>query len=121
MSKGTVNKVVLIGRLGQDPEVRYIPAGDAIANFRIATNDGYKDKDGKYIDQVEWHTIKCWRKLAEMVASFVKKGQLVCIDGKLKTEKWQDKDGSDRYTTYILANDIQLLGSKPGETDGEAQ
>lgn len=112
MAKGTVNKVILIGRLGADPDVRYTQTGDAIASFTLATSEGYKDKNGQYVDQTEWHTVKCWRKLAETVGEYVRKGHSLYVEGKLKTEKWQGEDGKDKYKTYILANEINMLSSK---------
>ena len=115
MAKGTLNKVILIGRVGADPEVRYMPNGTAIANIRLATNDGYKDKNsGEYVDSTEWHRVVCFGKLGEIVSQYVKKGKLVYIEGRLKTNKWQDKNGQDRYSTDIVANEMQLLGNNTG-------
>jgi single-strand DNA-binding protein len=111
MAKGTVNKVVLIGRLGGDPDVRYMPNGNAVANFTLATNDGYKDRQsGQFVEQTEWHRIAVFGRLAEIVAQYLKKGGLVYIEGRIRTRKWQDQNGQDRYTTEILVNELQLLG-----------
>ena len=115
MAKGTLNKVILIGRVGADPEVRYMPNGNAIANVRLATNDGYKDKNtGQFVESTEWHRIVCFNKLGEIVAQYVKKGTLLYIEGRIRTNKWQDQSGQDRYSTEIVANEMQFLGSKDG-------
>ena len=119
MAKGTLNKVLLIGRVGADPEVRYMPNGTAVANIRLATNDGYKDKNtGDYIESTEWHRVVCFGKLGEIVSQYVKKGRQVYIEGRIKTNKWQDKNGQDRYSTDIIANEMQMLG---GNTSGDSQ
>ena len=115
MAKGTLNKVQLIGRVGADPEVRYMPNGTAVANIRLATNDGYKDKNsGDYVESTEWHRVVCFSKLGEIVSQYVKKGKLIYIEGRIKTNKWQDKNGQDRYSTDIIANEMQLLGGNSG-------
>ena len=120
MAKGTMNKVILIGRVGADPEVRYMANGNAVANIRLATNDGYKDKNtGDFIESTEWHRVICFNKLGEIVNQYVKKGRLVYIEGRIRTNKWQDKSGQDRYTTEIVANDMQLLGGS-GDTASPA-
>ncbi len=111
MSKGTLNKVILIGRVGADPEVRYMPNGNAVANIRLATNDGYKDKaTGQMQESTEWHRVVSFGKLAEIVGQYVQKGKLLYIEGRIRTNKWQDQAGQDRYTTEIIASDIQFLG-----------
>ncbi len=111
MAKGTVNKVIIIGRLGQDPEVRYMPNGGAVANVNVATNDGYKDKQtGQYIDVTEWHRVVIFNKLAEVVQQYCKKGSQLFVEGRIRTNKWTDQTGQDRYTTEIVANEIQLMG-----------
>jgi single-strand DNA-binding protein len=111
MAKGTVNKVIILGRLGQDPEVRYMPSGNAVANVNIATNDGYKDKQtGQYIDVTEWHRVVIFNKMAEVVQQYCKKGSQLYVEGRIRTNKWQDQTGADRYTTEIIANEIQLMG-----------
>lgn len=109
----SVNKVILIGRLGADPEVRYTNGGDAVCNFRMATSEVWKDKGtGEKKERTEWHRIVTWRKLGETCGQYLKKGKEVYIEGKLQTRKWQDRDGNDRYTTEIVANDMRFVGSK---------
>ncbi|WP_192485316.1 MULTISPECIES: single-stranded DNA-binding protein [Cysteiniphilum] len=116
MAKGTVNKVVLIGRLGGNPEVRYMPNGNAVANISLATNDGYKDKNtGQYIDVTEWHRVVIFGRQAEVVQQFTQKGSLLYVEGRIRTNKWTDQNGQDRYTTEIVANDIQLMASSSGQ------
>ncbi|WP_151193806.1 single-stranded DNA-binding protein [Cysteiniphilum sp. JM-1] len=116
MAKGTVNKVVLIGRLGGNPEVRYMPNGIAVANISLATNDGYKDKQtGQYIDVTEWHRVVIFGKQAEVVQQFTQKGSLLYVEGRIRTNKWTDQNGQDRYTTEIVASDIQLMASNNGQ------
>ena len=111
MAKGTVNKVILLGRLGADPEVRYMPSGSAIANLSVATNDGYKDKQtGEYKESTEWHRVVLFGRTAEVAGEYLKKGGMVYIEGRIRTTKWQGKDGQDRYTTEVVAASMQLLG-----------
>lgn len=113
MAKGTVNKVTILGRLGVDPELRYMPNGNAAINLRIATTDGYKDRNtGEFIENTEWHRVVAFGKPAEIMGQYCKKGTLLYIEGRLKTNKWQDQSGQDRYTTEIVANEFQLIGSK---------
>lgn len=117
MARG-VNKVILIGNLGKDPEVRYSPNGGAIANITLATSESWKDKNtGEQVDKTEWHRIVFFRRLAEVVGEYLKKGSKVYIEGKLQTRKWQDKDGQDRYTTEIVANEMQMLDSRSGSAE----
>ncbi len=114
MARG-VNKVILIGNVGQDPETRYMPSGKAVTNLRIATSESWKDKQtGEQREQTEWHTVVMYDRLAEIAAEYLKKGSQVYIEGKLRTRKWQDKEGRDRYTTEINANEMQMLGSRAG-------
>lgn len=114
MARG-VNKVILIGNLGKDPEVRYSPNGGAMANVTIATSESWKDKNtGEQVDKTEWHRVVFFRRLAEIVGEYLKKGSKVYIEGKLQTRKWQDKDGNDRYTTEVVANEMQMLDSRGG-------
>jgi len=116
MSKGTLNKVILIGRVGADPEVRYMPNGNAVANVRLATNDGYKDKNtGQFVESTEWHRVVLFNKLGEIAGQYLQKGRLVYIEGRIRTSKWQDQSGQDRYTTEIVANEMQLLGGASRE------
>ncbi len=119
MSRGTLNKVILIGRVGADPEVRYMPSGNAVANVRLATNETYKDKTtGQNQDLTEWHRVVMYGKLAEIVGQYVQKGKLIYIEGRIRTNKWQDQSGQDRYTTEIIANEMQLLGGGNREESG---
>ena len=114
----SLNKVLLIGNLGRDPEVRYMTNGEAVANFSIATTESWKGKDGQKQERTEWHSIVMYRKLAEIAGQYLKKGSAVYIEGKLQTRKWQDKDGKDRYTTEIIADEMKMLGGggeKPQE------
>ena len=104
-----MNKAMLTGRLGRDPELLYTRKGTPVLSMRIATNESYTDKDGNKVDKAEWHTVICFSRLAENCASYLKKGSLVSLDGSLQTRKWQDKDGNDRYTTEIRARHIEFL------------
>jgi len=114
MARG-INKVILVGNLGRDPEVRYTPNGGAIANLTIATSEQWKDKQtGQNQDRTEWHRVVMFGRLGEIAGEYLKKGSQVYIEGKLQTRKWQDKDGNDRYTTEIVANEMQMLGSSGG-------
>ena len=118
MARG-INKVILIGNLGQDPEVRYMPQGGAVANLSIATSESWKDKaTGEMKEQTEWHRVVIYQRLAEIAGEYLRKGSKVYIEGKLKTRKWQDKDGVERYTTEIIANELQMLD---GRGDGQQQ
>ncbi|MFZ9035176.1 MAG: single-stranded DNA-binding protein [Francisellaceae bacterium] len=113
MAKGTVNKVILLGRLGVDPEVRYMPSGTTVANIRMATNDAYKDRQsGQLIENTEWHRVVVFGKSAEVVAQYCRKGSMLYIEGRIRTNKWQDQNGQDRYTTEIVATEVQLMGSR---------
>lgn len=109
----SVNKVILVGNLGKDPDTRFMPNGDAATNFTIATTESWKDKSGDKKESTEWHRISAFGKLGEICGEYLKKGSAVYIEGKLKTRKWQDKDGQDRYTTEIIADRMQMLGGKP--------
>jgi single-strand DNA-binding protein len=106
----SVNKVILIGNLGSDPEVKYTPSGTAVANFNIATNESWLNKDGKKEERTEWHKIVVWSKLAELCGEYLAKGRPVYLEGRLQTRDWNDKDGNKRYTTEIVAQTIQFLG-----------
>jgi len=121
MAKGSVNKVILIGNLGRDPEVRYTPNGLAVANITIATTEMWKDKQsGDNQERTEWHRIVCYNRLAEIVGEYLRKGSKVFIEGRLQTRKWQDKNtNQDRYTTEIIADSLQMLDSK-GSSSGSA-
>lgn len=112
----SVNKVILIGNLGADPERRAFPNGDAVVNLRLATTDKWKDRQtGEEREQTEWHRVVLYRRLAEIAAQYLKKGAPVYIEGRLRTRKWQDKDGQDRYTTEIEASELRMLGAAPGK------
>ena len=111
-TKGTLNKTMLIGRLGQDPELKYTPKGAAVLSMSVATNTCYKDQAGEKQDQTEWHRVVMWRKLAETIAQYAKKGNRVYVEGKLATRSWEDKDKIKRYTTEVVADHCQLLESK---------
>jgi len=115
MGKRGVNKVILLGNLGNDPEVRYMPNGDAVANVSLATSESWKDQSGAQQEKTEWHRLVFYRKLAEIVGHYIKKGSRIYVEGKLKTRKWQDQQGNDKYTTEITVTDMQMLG---GNEDG---
>ncbi len=108
----SVNKVILIGRLGKDPETRYMPNGEAVTNVTLATSENWKDKSGVKQEKTEWHNLVFYRRLAEVAGEYLKKGSMVYVEGKLQTRKWQDKEGRDRYTTEIIADQMQMLGGK---------
>jgi single-strand DNA-binding protein len=111
----SVNKVILVGNLGADPEVRYLPSGDAVANIRLATTDRYKDKaSGEFKEMTEWHRVSFFGRLAEIVSEYLKKGSSVYIEGRIRTRKWQAQDGTDRYSTEIVADQMQMLGGRSG-------
>ncbi|HYC38315.1 MAG TPA: single-stranded DNA-binding protein [Usitatibacter sp.] len=114
----SVNKVILIGNLGRDPETRYMPDGGAITNISIATTDTWKDKQGEKQEKTEWHRVAFFGKLAEIAGEYLKKGSQVYVEGRLQTRKWQDKDGNDKYTTEIVADRMQMLGSRQGMGGG---
>jgi single-strand DNA-binding protein len=109
----SVNKVILIGNLGKDPETRYMPNGDAVTNITLATTETWKDKNGEKQEKTEWHRVTFYRKLAEIAGEYLKKGRPVYVEGRLETRKWTDKAGVERYTTDIIANDMKMLGEKP--------
>ncbi len=114
MARG-INKVIIVGNLGQDPETRYMPSGSAVTNFTVATNESWKDKQtGEQKDRTEWHRVAMFGRLAEIAAEYLRKGSQVYIEGKLRTRKWQDRDGKDRYTTEIIADEMQMLGGRGG-------
>ena len=118
----SVNKVILVGNLGADPETKYMPNGDAVANIRLATTESWKDKaSGEKKEITEWHRVVFYRKLAEIVGQYLKKGSSVYIEGRIRTRKWQDKEGQERYTTEIEANEMQMLGGKPAGDSAQSQ
>jgi single-strand DNA-binding protein len=116
----SVNKVIIIGNLGRDPETRYMPEGGAITNISVATTETWKDKQGEKQEKTEWHRVAFFGKLAEIAGEYLKKGSQVYVEGRLQTRKWQDKDGADKYTTEIVANAMQMLGSRQGMGGGGA-
>jgi single-strand DNA-binding protein len=121
MARG-INKVILIGHLGQDPETRAMPSGSAVANLRIATTESWRDKaSGETKESTEWHSVALFGRTAEVAAQYLRKGSQVYIEGRLRTRKWQDKSGADRYTTEIVANDMQMLGGRSGGGGGETR
>ena len=117
----SVNKVILVGRLGQNPEVRYTPSGAAVANFSIATNEAWTDKAGQKQERTEWHRIVVWGKQAENCAQYLSKGRQAYIEGRLQTREWQDKEGQKKYTTEIMAQTVQFLGQGTGAGAGAGQ
>jgi len=115
----SVNKVIIVGNLGRDPEVRYTPNGSAVCNVSVATTRSWKNKDsGDKNEETEWHRVVFYDKLAEIAGEYLKKGRSVYVEGRLKTRKWQDKDGAEKYTTEIIATDMQMLGSREGMGGG---
>jgi single-strand DNA-binding protein len=117
----SVNKVILVGNLGRDPEIRYLPSGEQVANVTIATSSKYKNKTGEMVEETEWHRVTFFGKLAEIVGQYLKKGRSVYVEGRIKTRKYTDKDGVEKYATDIIANEMQMLGSREGagEPSGE--
>ncbi|HNP64295.1 MAG TPA: single-stranded DNA-binding protein [Woeseiaceae bacterium] len=117
MARG-INKVIIVGNVGGDPETRYMPSGSAVTNLTVATNESWKDKQtGEKKERTEWHRVAMFNRLAEIAAEYLRKGSQVYIEGKLRTRKWQDKDGQDRYTTEIIADEMQMLGGRGGSGD----
>ncbi|MEL6615717.1 MAG: single-stranded DNA-binding protein [Bacteroidota bacterium] len=117
MARG-INKVILVGNLGSDPELRYTGSGTAVCNFSLATSESYKDRDGNQVENTEWHRIVAWARLAEICGEYLKKGRQVYIEGQLQTRQWEDKDGNTRYTTEIKAREMQMLGSRDDNGGG---
>ncbi|MDH3640301.1 MAG: single-stranded DNA-binding protein [Gammaproteobacteria bacterium] len=114
MARG-INKVILVGNLGADPETRYMPSGSAVTNLSVATSESWKDKQtGEQKDRTEWHKVAMFNRLAEVAAEYLRKGSQVYIEGKIRTRKWQDRDGNDRWTTEIIADEMQMLGGRGG-------
>ena len=116
----SVNKVILIGHLGKDPEVRHLEGGNSVANFTMATNEYYKDKQGTRVERTEWHNIAAWRNLAELAEKYLRKGHQVYVEGRIRTRQYQDKDNQTRYITEIIAEEITMLGSgRAAGTEGQ--
>jgi len=117
-----INKAILVGRLGSDPEVRYTPSGVAVANFNIATSEEWKDKDtGEKKERTEWHRIVAWSKLGEICGEYLSKGRQVYVEGRIQTRSWEDRDGNKRYTTEIVASDVQFLGGRDAGPGARAE
>ncbi|HDQ41111.1 MAG TPA: single-stranded DNA-binding protein [Desulfonatronum sp.] len=114
---GTLNKVILVGRLGQDPELAYLPSGDPKCTFSLATDESYVGRDGQKVEKTEWHRIVAWRKQAEFVGNYLSKGRLVLVEGRLETRKWQDQQGQNRYMTEIVAQRVQAMDAKGQRTE----
>jgi single-strand DNA-binding protein len=117
-TKMSVNKAILVGRLGRDPETRFTGGGQAVANFSLATDHSYKDRNGERQKKTEWHKIVAWGKLAEIIQKYVKKGSLIYIEGRIETREWQDKEGQKRTSTEIIANEMRMLGGKGDGSGG---
>src|SRR5215475_12440274 len=118
----SVNKVILIGNLGKDPEIKYTPSGVPVAKFSLATNERYKDKSGEWQDRTEWHNIVAWQRLAEIIGEYVKKGSKIYIEGRLQTSSWEDKQsGEKKYRTEVIASDLVLLGGRGESGDSEGR
>lgn len=113
----SVNKVIIIGNLGKDPELRHLQNGDVVASFSIATTEQWKDKDGEKKEHTEWHRCVAWRRLGEIIGQYAKKGTQMYVEGKLQTRKWQDKDGQDRFSTEIVVGEMKLLGNRVASPD----
>lgn len=118
MNRG-INKVILVGNLGNDPEVRYMPNGNAVANLSLATSESWKDQQGQVQERTEWHRLTMYRRLAEIAGEYLKKGSQIYVEGKLQTRKWQDQQGQDRYTTEIIVDQMQMLGGRDGGQGGQ--
>lgn len=118
MATRGVNKVILVGNLGNDPEVRYMPNGNAVANLSLATSESWKDQQGQMQERTEWHRLTMYRRLAEVAGEYLKKGSQIYVEGKLQTRKWQDQQGQDRYTTEIIVDQMQMLGGREGGGQG---
>jgi single-strand DNA-binding protein len=121
MASRGVNKVIIVGNLGNDPEIRYMPNGNAVANLSIATSESWKDQQGAQQERTEWHKVTMYRRLAEVAGEYLKKGSQIFIEGKLQTRKWQDQQGNDRYTTEIIADNMQMMGGGGGGGQGGGQ
>jgi single-strand DNA-binding protein len=111
----SVNKVILVGNVGKDPEIRYLEGGTAVCSFPLATSESYRNRDGEKVTNTEWHNIVLWRGLAEIAERYVKKGAQLYIEGRIRTRSWDDKEGNKRYTTEVIADNMQMLGRKPDE------
>lgn len=119
MATKGVNKVILVGNIGQDPEVRYMPNGNAVANLSLATSESWKDQSGQMQERTEWHRLTMYRRLAEIAGEYLRKGSQIYVEGKLQTRKWQDQSGQDKYTTEIIVDQMQMLGGRGGQSDSQ--
>lgn len=119
MGRKGVNKVILVGNLGNDPEVKYMPNGSAVANLSIATSESWKDQQGQLQERTEWHRLVAYRKTAEIIGEYCRKGSQIYVEGKLQTRKWQDQSGNDRYTTEVVVLDMQMLGGRSNNNDNQ--
>ncbi|GAB2681116.1 single-stranded DNA-binding protein [Aliiglaciecola sp. 3_MG-2023] len=119
MATKGVNKVILVGNIGQDPEVRYMPNGNAVANLSLATSESWKDQSGQMQERTEWHRLTMYRRLAEIAGEYLRKGSQIYVEGKLQTRKWQDQSGQDKYTTEIIVDQMQMLGGRGGQSDNQ--
>ncbi len=117
----SVNKIILVGNLGRDPEIRYLPSGEPVANITIATSSKYKGKTGEMVEETEWHRVTFFGKLAEIVGQYLKKGRSVYVEGRIKTRKYTDKDGVEKYATDIIANEMQMLGERQDGDNSQSQ
>ncbi len=117
----SVNKAILIGNLGRDPEIRYTPSGQAVASFTIATTDKWRDKEGQLQERTDWHNIVCWGKQAELANQYLKKGRPVYIEGRIQNRSYDDKEGNKRYISEVVVQRLQFLGGRPGESTGQQQ
>ena len=118
MSRGGVNKVILVGNLGADPELKYLPSGVPVVNFSLATSESWTDKDGERQERTEWHRLVLWRKLAEIAEKYLRKGSKLYVEGKLQTRSWDDQSGQKRYTTEVVVNDMQMLDGRSDMSGG---
>ena len=121
MQRGSVNKVILVGHIGGDPEVKYTPSGTAVVNLTLATNEVRRDKDGNDVETTEWHRLVVWGKQAEFAGNYVKKGQLLFVEGRLQTRKWEDRNGVERRTTEVVTENLTMLGGKKGGGEPPAE
>ena len=118
---GSVNKVILVGNLGKDPEVRHLENGTAVANFPLATSESYTDKNGERVSTTDWHNVVLWRKLAEVCEKYLKKGDKIYVEGRLKTRSWQDQEGNTKYTTEVVGDSMTMLGKAPEGGSAKAE
>ena len=116
----SINKAILVGHLGKDPETKVMANGDSVTNITLATSESWKDKSGEKVEKTEWHRVTFYRKLAEIAGNYLKKGSFIYVEGRIETRKWTDKSGAERYTTEIIASDMKMLGAKPADSGSRA-